>query len=357
MNEILDKYINHTKTIYENKKLKQFEYSKRIIFTAKNGRNYTLKDVNEYKQKTKSSVLENEVSSILRVLYNNIVIYQTATTHSKYNIKASDKSSIRINGAIKKQYEKLKGYHRHRWQFKSDNSRLKARNIKIYELTKALNLHSNTVDVLNSKEQLNHYIKALVCARRKYDVGRVELLVNKHTLKQIKKLFVTGVVVRIKNKDKVLYLREEGEEFILGGLGDRVASGNYIYFKALDSSKDSKRRLLRYFYKNILFERYKNMPTKEHTVFSKLGIRIKQFSKDFFRRKVPKSILYRTSNKLYLLFKSKDKNTNLKLSRRDMKSFIYFSAMLFKKNELFKLGGKIFFLNSKDKILDLFKYK
>lgn len=91
MNDILNKYIEHNKTIYENKKLKQFEYSKRVLFTTKNGREYSLFDANQYKLKTKASIYENEISSILRVLYNNVAIFRTSTTNSKYNIKSSDK--------------------------------------------------------------------------------------------------------------------------------------------------------------------------------------------------------------------------------------------------------------------------
>lgn len=333
MNDILNKYIEHNKTIYENKKLKQFEYSKRVLFTTKNGREYSLFDANQYKLKTKASIYENEISSILRVLYNNVAIFRTSTTNSKYNIKSSDKSVIDINKAIKNQYERLKGFHSHRWQFKNNNIRLKARNLKIYELTESLNLHSNTVDVLSSTNDLLHYIKALVLARKKYDIGRVELLVNKHTLKKIKSLFIDNyVVVRINNKEKILYLKENGDEFVICGLGDRIKGGNYIYFKAMDSKKNSKRAMLRYFYKNSLFEAYENKPTKEHIIFSKLGIRIQQFSKDFFNRGVSKKILYKTNNRLLYLIKHN--KIELTPTKEDKVCFLSYTASLFRKQLL-----------------------
>lgn len=328
MNYILNKYIEHNKTIYENKKLKQFEYSKRVLFTTKNGREYSLFDANQYNLRNKASIYENEISSILRVLYNNVAIFRTSTTNSKYNIKSNDKSFIDINKAIKNQYERLKGFHSHRWQFKNNNIRLKARNVKIYELTETLNLHSNTVDVLSSTNDLLHYIKALVLARKKYDIGRVELLVNKHTLKKIKSLFINNhVVVRINNSEKTIYLKENEDEFVIGGIGDRIKGGNYIYFKAMDSNKNSKRAILRYFYKNLLFEAYENKPTKEHIVFSKLGIRIQQFSKDFFNRGVTKKILYKTNNKLLYLIKHK--KIELSPTKEDMSSFLFYTANLF----------------------------
>lgn len=335
----LRKYIDNCKDVYNTKKNKQLEYSKKIVFTAKNGRKYNLKAINDYKQRTKSAVIENEISSILRVLYKNIAIFQTATIHPKHNIKTSSS----IDGTIKKQYECFKSYHQHRWQFKIDKTRLESRNVKIYELSEKLNLHSNSVDVLNSTCELEHYIRALVCSRKKNDIGRVELLINEYTLKQVKKLFEKGIVVRINNKGKSLYLREEGDEFMIGGIGDRKASENYIYFKVLDKKTNSKRNLLRYIYKNILFERYENKPKIEHLVFSKLGIRLQQFSKDFFRRKVSKSILYRASSRLYILFRNKDNRMGLKPSKKDINSFIYFTAELFIKRKIFSINKLVFY--------------
>ncbi len=207
-----------------------------------------------------------------------------------------------------------------------------------------MNLHSNTVAVLSSTNDLLHYIKALVLARKKYDIGRIELLVNKHTLKKIKALFTDNhVVVRINNKEKILYLKENDDEFVICGLGDKIKGGNYIYFKSMDSKKNSKRAILRYFYKNLLLERYENKPTKEHIIFSKLGIRIQQFSKDFFNRGVTKKILYKTNNKLLYLIKHN--KIQLSPSKEDMRSFLYYTASLLRKHIL-KIESKRFILKN-----------
>jgi hypothetical protein len=103
----------------------------------------------------------------------------------------------------------------------------------------------------------------------------------------------------------------------------------------------------RYFYKNILQERYTKTPTEEHTIFSKLGIRIKQFTKDYFNRKVQKHILYRTNNKLFLMIKRNKEDIQLSPTPKDLKSFLFYTASLFRKDTLF-LFDKQFVFYTKD---------
>lgn len=111
--------------------------------------------------------------------------------------------------------------------------------------------------------------------------------------------------------------------------------------------------LVRYFYKNILTERYTKKPTKEHTIFSKLGIRIKQFSKDFFNRKVQKHILYKTNNKLYFMIKNKKNNIKLSPTKKDLKSFLFYTASLYRKRILFLFVKKFVFYSKTNQ--NLFK--
>ena len=105
--------------------------------------------------------------------------------------------------------------------------------------------------------------------------------------------------------------------------------------------------MIRYFYKNILQERY-TTPTEEHFIFSKLGIRIKQFTKDYFNRKVQKHILYRTNNKLFLMIKRNKEDIQLSPTTKDLKSFLFYTASLFRKDTLF-LFDKQFVFYSKNK--------
>ena len=220
--------------------------------------------------------------------------------------------------------------------------------VKIYDLTEALNIHTHSIDILKSKEDLEHYIKSVIYAKKKFDIGRIELCITKYTLKHIKKLFCKNFQIRVKNRYVTLNLKNEEGIYIIEEKG-KIEEGSYIYFKLLDKNKDSKKNLIRYFYKDILSERYDKEPTKEHLIFSKLGIRIKQFTKDFFNRKVQKHILYRTNNKLFLMVKNK-KNKEIQLSptTKDLKSFIFYVAKLFRKAILFLFDNKKFVFYSKN---------
>lgn len=159
-------------------------------------------------------------------------------------------------------------------------------------------------------------------------------------------LFCKNFQIRVKNRYITLNLRCEKGIYIIEEKG-KIEDGNYIYFKLLDNKKNSKKHMLRYFYKNILQERYTKTPTEEHTIFSKLGIRIKQFTNDFFNRKVQKHILYRTNNKLFFMIRSKKEDIQLFPTSKDLKSFLFYTASLFRKSILF-LFDKQFVFYSKD---------
>jgi hypothetical protein len=226
-------------------------------------------------------------------------------------------------------------------QFKVADKRLKNQGVKIYDLTEALNLHTHSIDILKSKEDLEHYIKSVIYAKKKFDIGRIELCITKYALKHIKKLF-KDFQIRVKNRYITLNLKCEKGIYIIEEQG-KIEEGNYIYFKLLDKNKDSKKNLIRYFYKDILSERYDKKPTKEHLIFSKLGIRIKQFTKDFFNRKVQKHILYRTNNKLFLMIKRNNEDIQLSPTPKDLKSFLFYTAKLFRKSILFTFDKQFVF--------------
>ncbi len=97
------------------------------------------------------------------------------------------------------QYKQLKDYHQFKNQFKIKDKRLKNQGVKIYDLTEALNLHTHSIDILKSKENLEHYIKSVIYAKKKFDMGRIELCITKYTLKHIKNLF-KDFKIRVKNR-------------------------------------------------------------------------------------------------------------------------------------------------------------
>lgn len=357
----INNYIKEAEVLYYEKKIRQLEYAKTIIIKSKN-RTYTLEDSNNYNEKIKPALIENEINSIYRTLDKKIAVFKTTTLNPNYNI-STEQSNKEIDKQLKIQYKQLKDYHQFKNQFKIKDKRLKNQGVKIYDLTEALNLHTHSIDILKSKEDLEHYIKSVIYAKKKYDIGRIELCITKYALKHIKKIF-KDFKIRVKNRYVTLNLKNEEGIYIIEEKG-KIEEGNYIYFKLLDKNKDSKKNLIRYFYKDILSERYDKKPTKEHFIFfSKLGIRIKQFTKDFFNRKVQKHILYRTNNKLFLMIKRNKEDIQLSPTTKDLKSFIFYVAKFFRKDTLF-LFDKQFVFYTKDtkpttkwvQVLDLKTYE
>lgn len=336
----IENYIKNAEKIYYDKKIKQSENAKTIILKSKS-KTCTLENINNHNEKIKPALIENEINSIYRTLDKKIAIFKTTTLNPNYNL-STEQSNKEIDKQLKIQYKQLKDYHQFKNQFKIKDKRLKNQGVKIYDLTDALNLHTHSIDILKSKENLEHYIKSVIYAKKKFDIGRIELCITKYTLKHIKKLFCKNFQIRVNNRYVTLNLRCEKGAYIIEEQG-KIEEGNYIYFKLLDNKKNSKKNMSRYFYKNILQERYTKTPTEEHTIFSKLGIRIKQFTNDFFNRKVQKHILYKTNNKLFFMIKRSNEDIQLSPTPKDLKSFLFYTASLFRKSILFLFDKQFVF--------------
>lgn len=344
----IENYIKNAEELYFEKKIKQLENAKTIILKSKSkSKTCTLENINNHNEKRKPAIIENEINSIYRTLDKKIAIFKTTTLNPNYNISTEQSNPKEIDKQLKIQYKQLKDYHQFKNQFKIKNKRLKNQGVKIYDLTEALNLHTHSIDILKSKENLEHYIKSVIYAKKKFDIGRIELCITKYALKHIKNLF-KDFKIRVKNRYITLNLRFEKGAYIIEEQG-KIEEGNYIYFKLLDNKKNSKKNMSRYFYKNILQERYTKTPTEEHTIFSKLGIRIKQFTNDFFNRKVQKHILYKTNNKLFFMIRSKKEDIQLSPTSKDLKSFLFYTASLFRKSILFLFDKQFVFYSKNTK--------
>ena len=341
----IENYIKNAEKMYYDKKIKQSENAKTIILKSKS-KTFILENINNHNEKIKPALIENEINSIYRTLDKKIAIFKTTTLNPNYNLSNEQSNPKEIDKQLKIQYKQLKDYHQFKNQFKVADKRLKNQGVKIYDLTEALNLHTHSIDILKSKEDLEHYIKSVIYAKKKYDIGRIELCITKYALKHIKKLF-KNFQIRVNNRYLTLNLKCEKGIYIIEEQG-KIEEGNYIYFKLLDNKKNSKKNMIKYFYKNILQERYTKTPTEEHFIFSKLGIRVKQFTKDFFNRKVQKHILYRTNNKLFFMIKRNNEDIQLSPTTKDLKSFLFYTASLFRKDTLF-LFDKQFVFYSKNK--------
>ena len=120
----IENYIKNAEDLYFEKKIKQLQYEKTIIFKSKN-RTYTLEDINNYKEKTKPALIENEINSIYRSLDKKIAIFKTTTINSNYNL-SNEQSDKEVDKQLKIQYKQLKNYHQFKNQFKVGNKRLKS---------------------------------------------------------------------------------------------------------------------------------------------------------------------------------------------------------------------------------------
>ena len=342
---IIDKYIEEAQSLYEQKELKKRLFAQKVLFTRKdNSRAFSLEDVNTYKEKTKSALVQNEIRSIAKVMEKKIVIFQTRTINPMLNVPLLDTTLEKIDADIKKQYEHFKRFHRHMKQFKYEDRKLNYKFVRMYELTKSLNIHSHCLDILDDALDLEHYLKSIVHARKNHDIGRIELAVNVPTFRHIEKLFKKGFVVRVNNQYITLKLHRRFGFYVISDFVTRQ-KGNFIYIRVLQENQNDSKAITKYAFKYLLKTTKKT--SKEQAIFSKLKIRQQQFSKDFFSCGIRKDILYRTSSKIYTMVKRKREGIFLKPTLEDLKGCIFYTSHLFKKKVVFQLENYVFYRKSK----------
>lgn len=84
---IIDKYIQEAQILYEQKELKKRLFAQKVLFTRKdNSRAFSLEDVNNYKEKTKSALVQNEIRSIAKVMEKDSYF---SNTHDKSHVECS----------------------------------------------------------------------------------------------------------------------------------------------------------------------------------------------------------------------------------------------------------------------------
>ena len=197
-------YIKNAEKIYYDKKIKQLEYAKTIILKSKNV-TYSLEKVEEYKCKTRPRLISNEISSIHRELDKKIAIFQIRTIKPKFNIPSNVLTEKEIDRHLKLQYQQFNEYFDYMNNFKVKGNRLNKQYVRIYELTEALNIHLNSIDILQSKKHLEHYLKSVIFSKMKNSIGKTELIITEYTLKHLKKLF-SNFQIRVKNRYKKQYI-------------------------------------------------------------------------------------------------------------------------------------------------------
>jgi len=144
---------------------------------------------------------------------------------------------------IKKQYEEFSKYFRMITK-RNNDKKITYKNIRVYELTKKLNLHCHKTDFLDSENDFIRYLEVIVLSRKSNNIGRVELVVNAGFFEAIQKLFKDKQIkIRINNKYEILSLMKRSIKFqgkkqsIYIIKETKKGEGNFIYLRTIEDDK------------------------------------------------------------------------------------------------------------------------
>ncbi|MDP3267194.1 MAG: hypothetical protein Q8M39_10250, partial [Sulfuricurvum sp.] len=197
--------------------------------------------------------------------------------------------------------------------------------IRVYELTKKLNIHCHKTDLLKSENDFIRYLEAIILSRKNNNIGRVELVVNAGFFEAIQKLFKNKEIkIRVNNKYEILSLMKRSTKFqgekqsIYIIKETKKGEGNFIYFRTIEDSKGTGQHLTDYMFKymlksfdfneeNKLLEP-RSKVSKETLIFSKLKLRQKIYSINFFTDKLQKDYLEKLNGRFFTFFKQLERN-------------------------------------------------
>lgn len=308
--------------------LKEYEIlnnAHRQIFTHKENNTFiSLKDIFKKQQIIKKSVIQNEINSINQVQQDKIVIFHTSTIDPILNVPRKIDNAKLLEEQIKKQYEEFNKYFRTITK-RNNDKKITYKNIRVYELTKKLNLHCHKTDFLDSKNDFIRYLEVIVLSRKSNNIGRVELVVNAGFFETIQKLFKDKQIkIRINNKYEILSLLKRSIKFqgkkqsIYIIKETKKGEGNFIYLRTIEDDKETGQHLTNYMFKymlksfdfneeNKLLEP-RSKVSKETLIFSKLKLRQKIYSINFFTDKLQKDDLEKLNGRFFTFFKQLERN-------------------------------------------------
>lgn len=297
----------------------------RQIFTHKENNTFiSLKDILKKQQIIKKSVVQNEINSINQVQQNKIVIFHTSTIDPVLNLPRKIDNVELLEEQIKKQYEEFSKYFRMITK-RNNDKKITYKNIRVYELTKKLNLHCHKTDFLDSENDFIRYLEVIVLSRKNNHIGRVELVVNAGFFEAIKKLFKEKQIkIRINNKYEILSLMKRSIKFqgkkqsIYIIKETKKGEGNFIYLRTIEDDKGTGKHITNYMFKymlksfdlneeNKLLEP-RSKVSKETLIFSKLKLRQKIYSINFFTDKLQKDNLEKLNGRFFTFFKQLENN-------------------------------------------------
>lgn len=330
MKKILNSYSNYIKVTNKVKQNVRNEQLKKKLIISNNvdtTKRFTLYDLEQMKKKIRSSVIQNEISSISKLMNGKIIRFTTNTINSNMNV---DKDFPIYNderfqfGELEnrmfKQYEEFKKYNKslRNYNYNDENGlnkKINGKSLRVFELTKSFNIHQHRIDVLNDFTELKEYIKSIFYKRNNTNIGRTEIRVDEQILN---KILETEITIRINNKNETLeFIKKYDEEskrdfYIIKN--SMKNNGNFIYLKPIKDIRNDKTHLTNYLFKYLL--KASDEGSLENMVFSKIGVRQQQYSHKFFcdmeKMKLQKisSIIYREVKRKNILFKDMELDIN-----------------------------------------------
>lgn len=358
--EFSEKYLNNLKKDYILKKHNIKTNSEKVVFFHNENNTFlSLKNILEKKEILKSSLTQNEINSISKMTENNYLIFHTSTMTNILNHNLNIYVEQILEDNIINQYNEFSKYFRQIF-LNNKNKNLDYKNVRIYELTQKLNLHCHKIDFLKNNFDFIKYIESLYLSRNKTNIGRVELVIDIDYFKDVENYFKNNQVkIRIKNKtinltltkkqyaNNILYIIKESKK----------GNGNFIYIRTIEKqNQNDKDNITKYLFKYMLkgFDNNNNNISKETLIFSKLKLKQKIYSKNFFNKELNKDELEKLNNKIftYINLMENNKITPLNfLQKEDLEIITQNKNKLFYTLSSFLTDNK-FFITDGEKILE-----
>lgn len=325
MTKFINTYLRELRKDFYLKEYEILNNSHRQIFMNKENNSFiSLRDIFKKQHFIKKSLIQNEINSINEIGKDKFVIFHTSTIDPLLNLSNKINDIETIENQITKQYKEFNQYFRTITQLNNDKE-LKYKNIRVYEFTKKFNLHCHKTDFLYNEIDFIKYIESIVLSRNKNNIGRVELVLNIDFFKVVEQYFKDKKIkIRINNKYTFLSLikktitfkNEKQDIYIIKET--QKGKGNFIYIRTINDIKEDKEHLTNYMFKYMLksFDinneneilKPRSKVSKETLIFSKLKLRQKIYSTNFFTDKITKDELEKINSKIFTLFKQLDNN-------------------------------------------------
>jgi hypothetical protein len=330
MKEILNSYKNYIKIKNKVKLNTRIEQLKKKLLISNNteiSKRFTLYDLEQLKKKTRKSVIQNEISSISKLMSDKIIRFTTNTINSNINVDVNFPKNVDVNSQYNhlenklfEQYNEFKKFNNTLRTYSytdtnKQNTRIDYKTLRVFELTKKFNLHQHRIDLLNNFTDFAEYLKSIIYKKNSTNIGRTEIRVDEEILNQVLNV---EIIIRVNNKnEKLEYVKTYDEKtkrdfyIVKNSIKN---NGNYIYLKPVIDLANDKEHLTKYLFKYLL--KASNEDSIENIVFSKIGIRQKQYSHKFFcdleKTKLEKisSIIYREAKRKNFLLEDKELDIN-----------------------------------------------